>query len=412
MNKLKQFYFSIILVVVTLSGFYISDDVRAVFSLIRYFLAGLLSIITLFFIISFFYKNTKLSVNNFYIFLYLLLLTYGLLLATINGGIWMVLEIKNLILLIISIFFSLSLMQQIEIIYTKSSEIKERYIFSFIFSIYIITSLIFIIYMEALSFGPLPTFYYFLNGERYWYSQATTLMFGLSGIVFMYSSMHHNGVQSIIYIFLGLGMMILSLFSGARGEFIISFLVMLMLMFRIISMKNLLYFFLISAILIYIFLSNFSLNDIYFLERMSSVIAGADLGGRDYFLYLSLNLLTEKPICLISGCGFNFFQVFYDFPYGKYPHNIIAELLITYGMFISFPVLILAIFGVISGYFSQIGNNLHYYIMLVIFGITFKSGSLLSVMHMPAVLFFVVVGIKNLSKFKDIKNKFSPLKAR
>ena len=36
--------------------------------------------------------------------------------------------------------------------------------------------------------------------------------------------------------------------------------------------------------------------------------------------------------CALIGCGFNYFQVHFGFGPGGYPHNVFAELLITFGI--------------------------------------------------------------------------------
>ncbi|WP_286908296.1 hypothetical protein [Roseovarius sp.] len=74
------------------------------------------------------------------------------------------------------------------------------------------------------------------------------------------------------------------------------------------------------------FISKFTL-----FARLQQV-AGGYYGLRDQLLAESMGLLGDKSICLALGCGFSYFQHYYGYAYGLYPHNQLVELVIVFGL--------------------------------------------------------------------------------
>jgi hypothetical protein len=53
---------------------------------------------------------------------------------------------------------------------------------------------------------------------------------------------------------------------------------------------------------------------------------------RDILFSQSIDLLQTEARCTFFGCGFAFFQHYFEYDYGSYPHNSILEATITWGL--------------------------------------------------------------------------------
>ena len=200
-------------------------------------------------------------------------------------------------------------------------------------------------------------------------------------------------------LFFAISFLFLSVFGGARGDFAVSILVFVLILFRLYSLRfNLLFsIVLVTAIICFSFVVNIS--DILLYQRFQVIFDG-DLGLRDVFLSQTADLLFNQPVCLISGCGFNFFQLYYGYEFSMYPHNIIAELLITYGMFIGLPIVVLLSVGIWRAFRSDAGTSFVFYFCIFQIGIALKSGTLISMTAIPVILFFCSFAFVRSSDYK------------
>jgi len=88
------------------------------------------------------------------------------------------------------------------------------------------------------------------------------------------------------------------------------------------------------------------------------------------------------------GCGFNYFQVFHHYEYESYPHNIIMEFVITFGLLFSVPVVTGALLGMWRMSLSHEGKSFLFYCCLFLFGLSLTSGTLIYLTSIPTLLFF------------------------
>jgi hypothetical protein len=71
--------------------------------------------------------------------------------------------------------------------------------------------------------------------------------------------------------------------------------------------------------------------DLPLLQRLRYIFDG-DTSDRVFLLDLSINLLLDDPITVLFGGGLNYFQSYWSFPSGRFPHNFIIEALISGGI--------------------------------------------------------------------------------
>jgi hypothetical protein len=167
-----------------------------------------------------------------------------------------------------------------------------------------------------------------------------------------------------VYIFLGLG----------RGEGIAFTFALLIF---ISPIATILLFPVILIIMIYL---------IYFIDvpltvRMRSILEG-DFGERDYLLGKSLQIVSENSDVIYVGGGMNYFQNYFSFTMDFYPHNMFVESLITGGVFLLVPMIIMLVFPLIIGFLRLARGDwyLRYVYALLLFVVLLmnKSGTILT----------------------------------
>ena len=224
----------------------------------------------------------------------------------------------------------------------------------------------------------------YINDEigRPYYSQGVSNIFAV-GIIAIVFKITHESVP--LYFKIGLSVAALLFFSlalagGGRGE-IVFCLVTVMFMFSR-SWKHLV----IGGIalgLIFVVVMQLLENSEMFaklptISRFVYAYGNADLGGRDYFLDKSIELLGQEPSCLVTGCGLMFFQNYYHYEFGDYPHNWAIEFFITFGLVV-FVVLCVALLVFFVRHHKEFSLNDKFLCILSMyfFGIALKSGSLI-----------------------------------
>jgi hypothetical protein len=232
------------------------------------------------------------------------------------------------------------------------------------------------------------------------YSAGLTKIFFLASITSLYLLQEINIKKNFIIFFFYLAALIFFLFFGfqasSRGEIFFGLIILLCMLFCNIK-KNFITLLILLLFLI-ILSSNINYEDLIVFKRFE-ILFYNDLGLRDVLINLSLNLLYNEPKCLILGCGFSFFQDYYGFNYGMYPHNVILEFIITYGLLMSIVIFSLVFIGLKNIIFSKSKILLIDIFVIYFFLISLKSGSLISITTFP-VLFYLIVKSKIKFNFK------------
>lgn len=207
------------------------------------------------------------------------------------------------------------------------------------------------------------------------YGQGPSFFFGLSSIVSAYAwklarTIFLKGILIILAIlFLGL-----SVLGGARGESLIATGILLLIFFGAAPKRT-------AAAILFVSLSvllsssDFSwIEDLTFVLRMLEVSKG-DYGMRDVLSVQAISLLARDPLCIIFGCGPGYFQTAYGYEFGLYPHNILLEGLVIFGV----PTMIIAILIAANGariYWRKSGHSFDLFVLMFIYhtAVAMKSG--------------------------------------
>jgi len=228
------------------------------------------------------------------------------------------------------------------------------------------------------------------------YSQGVSRIFGfgaIASLVLLFSASQTTPkIVSSVFV---LVFSALSLIGGARGESV--FAVVLVLGYIWLKKpKQFLIFSLTCVGVMYLAVDDWSwIEDLIIFQRIFSENAG--LGLRDELLGQALNLLSNEPVCLISGCGFGYFQFYYRYEVGMYPHNLFVECLITFGL----PATLLLLSVVIGGIALFIRRTMHFEALMLFFAylllLGMKSGSIIGEwLTITLVVYFASLKIENL----------------
>jgi len=174
-----------------------------------------------------------------------------------------------------------------------------------------------------------PPFAFNLTYLERQYSQNITAFFGFCAIC---SSMFYDKNRSdrfwFAYLILSVIFVYFSFMGGARGDFIATFLVLLVVLFSrfpkiSVFGSGMAVIFANSDVIAYL-ANNFTIG-----RRFSRMLSDGG-GERVELLRAGHELLSNELSCLLFGCGFYYFQS--NAGRGKYPHNFVIELIITHGI--------------------------------------------------------------------------------
>lgn len=378
-------------ILITFDALYIHKAHYLVLSSIRYVILCL-CLLTLFFSTRLLATDRPtITTSVIFVSTHTALLLYGLSLSYYFGG-WQYFLAHPVLLsyLLISMAFGVALLHAM----TAQDSAKNRSYLNITITSYIFLAFVFLVLTQAISFAPLPEFHFdtFGEGDPRTYSQPTTALFGLASILFFLQSHQRAFWLQLFWLLAAFFCLYLSMAAGARGEFGATVLVLLLVAIRkpLLTHYSLIVLFL-CAIGIYLIQTGLW-QEISILERFFYLIETQSFGERDRFIYESVNLLKEQPICLLSGCGLNYFQNHYGNTFGLYPHNSIIELIISYGAIIGTGLAFLTLKGIWKAYRSEQGKeSFIFYFALYLFIISLKSGSLVSVTTLPVMLVFAFV---------------------
>jgi hypothetical protein len=247
---------------------------------------------------------------------------------------------------------------------------------------YVLLGLMLTIYIGGLKLDMPPHFVYdyqtSLEAAEIVYSQEMSKFFGLGAIAAAFLiSKSTIKYKRIFLACIVLMLLTLSFLGGARGDSVAAALIVLTFLANKFPFKFLV-FFLAGMVVIYALFNDIEshLGSFVVFQRLLSIFTESDLGLRDVLLNQVVTLLSQEPKCLVIGCGFGYFQSYYDYDFGMYPHNFIAESIIVFGL----PITMIFFFSVIGGvktYSRRVGYiDLFVLIFLYLAIINLKSGYL------------------------------------
>ncbi len=238
-------------------------------------------------------------------------------------------------------------------------------------------------------------------GSRALYSQSVAFFYGLGAITAAYLWIHEKkSIYRVAWVLLSIFLWLLCLLGGGRGEALFSIIVVAVI-YLYFAPKPTLAMLIPTTFLLMLFVKDWT-----FLEDFNTFTRFLDLGSgnygmRDDLFRDSLVLINDNLQCLVIGCGVGFFQHYYSYEFGLYPHNIIIEMVITFGLLITLTTLILVARGMYLQFRKQVGSEL--FILFFFFHVllAMKSG------YLFGSWFVIIGGLYFLSVlFFSIKNRF------
>ncbi|SDH43565.1 O-antigen ligase [Variovorax sp. OV700] len=214
-------------------------------------------------------------------------------------------------------------------------------------------------------------------GQDVVYSLGLTNFYGLATIAAAYLNIRSKTrLRSILMTVLMLFFLALSLLGGGRGELFATILIVALILIKnrpiftigIISC---------AALMLMISVADLSsLSDSFVIVRRLTDLAGGDLSSRDALLYQVIDLLSDELNCLIFGCGPGYFQIYYRYDFGLYPHNLLAESVVSFGIFFTAVFLFFVGRG-LRRYWKAVGRLDPFLLLVLFFSIVgLKSGYL------------------------------------
>lgn len=383
------YFFFFCIVLSTISSSKTSASVIVIIDILRNIVASLVVIFGLLNIFLILKRNKITKLNLGVLIFAAFFFSYGLALSVINGGFqYFESDPKLFLFSLISILFCLSIGSVMNNDDTDSF-LKKHLILYFLFLIALN------LYQGGLIIDNPPRFLYEYDDETVTYSQGITSLFMIAALSSMTLMLQrdNNLFNEAVSFFLILVFISLSFLGAARGDFvfgfIIIFFVLLFRKFKYIIVAGLFLF----GMFMFLNLSIDDLMDSFLLFRRLELVTTGDFGLRDVLTQQSLMLIYESPGCLLFGCGFGYFQKFYGYEYGMYPHNIYLEFIITFGLPIALVTMLLLVIGIkrvikINGF-----SNLITIIGLYVIMIGLKSGSLIGFMTVGYLAYFTTNGV-------------------
>lgn len=206
------------------------------------------------------------------------------------------------------------------------------------------------------------------------YSQGVSKLFGLLSLISLhyYMMLGDNKNKHPIYLFSSVLFFLVCLVGGARGELIA---LLFCLGIYLVDLKSpLLIVFVILMTVVLSFLPENIQDQFVVLQRLLALSEDTTLGGRAALFSDAILLINVNTVCLVTGCGIQFFQDFWGYNILQYPHNYLLDLAISYGAIIT-SVIYFIYFRAIYVARENGSWTIFGYIALYLFMISMKSGS-------------------------------------
>lgn len=274
------------------------------------------------------------------------------------------------------------------------------------YALYVVIGLAITIFIGGIEFGFPPRFVldYVSDSAGYVmsYSQAMSQFFGYGAVASIFAAQKTSSYfRKSLYIFVTVLCLCFSLLGGARGDSLAAIFVVFVFALTIKEWRAYL-FILTIAVIVLVSTLNFTwMSDIVIFQRLA-VLGNGDLGERDILLSQAFDLLIARPHCLTMGCGIEYFQKFYGYGRGLYPHNFIVEFVITYGLGVFVAGVVLSTMGAWR-YYNRVGR-LDFFMWLFIYAFLcdMKSGALFDGWLVAVtLLYFAGLGLSSKRKFEN-----------
>ncbi|MEM9138218.1 MAG: hypothetical protein AAGB15_00180 [Pseudomonadota bacterium] len=320
-----------------------------------------------------------------------IMLIYGMMLAMLNGGF---VHVLDLLLLNIGILF----LGFYSFVNTKGALLNKVVARALVIYVCLLLGLTIALGGFTLSFPPRFVYEYATSIQTIYYeqtySQGISKFYGLGAIstAMLATWVQTKGWRMMLF-FMCMFFLLLSLMGGGRGDSIAA--VVVTGLHLALHARRAFWLFGSVIFVVWLFLSaEIALEEFAFYYRFTQLLDGG-LGRRDVLLVQSADLLAEQPLCLITGCGFGYFQAYHRVESGLHPHNLIVEMVIVYGIPLTMAILGTALRGIwlsLSAYRKNQDGIILIFLFFLLIGL--KSGTLLnSWMFLICLFYFIYVAI-------------------
>lgn len=376
------------LVLTTISGLVTTYEAREAIYLFRLIAAGFVLIATIFVV----FKLHIPKVVAVALFCYFFGIIYATSAAAISGG----LEVSGQYMLV-DFVVPLCGIVLFGARFNESVQVFSEKFLNF-FLVYAVFALLLTIIFGGVSLQFPPRFIFEVGsdeiGREENYSLGITSFYVLASIAASIGIVRSGiSFRGMIYLFLMLLFLFLSVLGGGRGEIVagilvISFILLRVRRVRLISIGALVF----CTVIAFLFDWSFLFESFVALQRFQLIFEG-DMSARDILLVNVFELLLDQPLCLFLGCGPGFFQKYYGYGFGFYPHNSIAEAVLIFG----FPLFLIAIFFAVYGFYRYCkmvrGGDFFMAFFIYNFFVSLKSGYLLGSWSLVSGVFlFIGIG--------------------
>lgn len=233
------------------------------------------------------------------------------------------------------------------------------------------------------------------------YSQGVSQFFGLGAIAAAYlGATVKSKIKSMLFFAVCFVFALLSLLGGARGDSVAALGVILSYLALQLRIKFV-FLSLLSFVLVYLMVGDWSdFSQGFIILQRLEMLSGGDLGHRDILLSQAINLILNENRCLVFGCGFGYFQKFYQYDFGMYPHNFIVEFIIVFGLPMFLVISLLVTYGLFL-YYKKCGSVDLFVLFFLYTGlVSLKSGALFGGWYFTAAtLYLLSVSLSHLFLF-------------
>lgn len=217
------------------------------------------------------------------------------------------------------------------------------------------------------------------HGVTVLYSQGITKFYGFAFVMAIIASNMTESKSAKIFLWgLALFSFFLSFLGGARGDFAAALLVGILVIISFGAGGWIVL--ILLSFSAFLFLSTFLesyTQDFLLLQRFLIAFENQNLGQRDILALQSFFILTEDARCAFFGCGFTYFQFYYNYSPGLYPHNYLLEFLITWGVPLTIFIFTTAIMGFRKS-LRDSKNKPHIFTYIFFFLVALKGGELMA----------------------------------
>jgi len=318
---------------------------------------------------------------------------FGLFLAVLNGSVDLVSPtlIRDVSLGLVFLYFL-----------SSSDSLPVSRLMAWLVLIYGALVFLLTVIVGGFEFSYPPRFYFEYSSDlvekNVVYSQGVSKFYVFAAIAAIYLVFK----ESCRWLSIGLGFftvifLLLSLLGGARGDSVFGLFLVLCFVFSQLSGVGRFVFLGIVVVILFLAGGAVSFEDFALYERFVALDGG--IGPRQILYEQAVALLRSDGVCLTFGCGFGYFQHYYGYFAGSYPHNIFLELGIVFGVPLALLIVAASGYGVLSFLKSRVSGG--GFIVLLFFYLAFiqmKSGTIVSAWLLNALaIYFVVFAISRKS---------------